>query len=115
MRSGSKTCFVPTVCGTGRPRGCARRDPIESGRVGVHDDPVFTLEGHSIDLDVLYREMYGYAVLIDGERVVDVPVTDKLHPVNHAIRSECRDRLDTLGWAAKGPGRSPRYSLHREL
>lgn len=94
---------------------------------------IFTLESHTIDLDVLYREMYGYSVVADGERVFNglardtpavkrllnqlfgVPVTDNIHPANNAIRGECRDRFAALGWATKGPGRSARYVLHRQL
>ncbi|WP_460809662.1 hypothetical protein [Nocardioides salsibiostraticola] len=102
-----------------------------AGGSSAEDVVVFTFQGFGIDLDVLYREMYRYSVVIDGERVFngsakdtpgvkrllnqlfDVPVTDKIHPINHAIRSNCRDRLNSLGWATKGPGRSAKYVLHR--
>lgn len=106
----------------------------ESLDVAVTNDLVtFSLEGHVVDLDLLYREMYRYSLLIDGERVFnglskdtpsverllnrlfDVPVTSRFHPVNNAIRSECRDRLQALGWATKEPGHSARYMLHRAL
>lgn len=95
---------------------------------------VFALHGFTVDLDVLYRAMYEHSVLnADGQRsfngnskdvpavkrlihdMFGVPVLDKIHPVNHAVRSEVRDRLDTLGWATKDPGRSGRYVLHRDV
>ena len=44
-----------------------------------------------------------------------VPVRNTIHPVNNAVRSKCRDRLQQLGWATKYPGRSAKYTLHREL
>ena len=77
--------------------------------------------------------MYAHSVVKDGARafngsakdtpavkrllnqLFDVPVRGKMHPINHAIRSECRDRLAALGWATKGGGTSARYALHREL
>lgn len=102
----------------------------------THDlaEHAFSLKGYDIDLNVLYRAMYDHSTVDDnGVRVFDgnakgtpavkrllhelfdVPVTDNIHPVNNAIRSECRDRLHALGWATKGPGRSARYELHRTL
>lgn len=100
---------------------------------GVADDTTFSMRGYLIDLDVLYREMYRYSTAIEGQRVFnglakdtpavkrllhdlfDVPVADKMLPVNNAIRSECRDRLEAVGWASKGAGRSASYVLHRSL
>ena len=95
---------------------------------------VFTVRGHQIDLDVLYREMHRHAVAgPDGELVFagnspdvpavkrlvhtlfGVPVSTGIHPVNNEVRSEVRDRLRLLGWASKDPGRTGRYVLHRDL
>lgn len=94
---------------------------------------VFEQLGYTIDLDQLYRAMYDQSVVENGERLFKgnapdvravkrllhdlfgVPVEDRMHPVNHAIRSECRDRLGALGWATKHPGHSATYTLHREL
>ncbi|WP_188110447.1 hypothetical protein [Aeromicrobium ginsengisoli] len=98
-------------------------------------ETVFTLHGYTIDLDRLYREMWAFSSVhvTSGERIFDgyspevpamkrlihelfdVPVQNRIHAVNDAIRSECRDRLTALGWASKHPGRSPRYTLHRVL
>lgn len=94
---------------------------------------VFECRGYTIDLVRLYREMNDQSVVEDGERLFqgnagdvravkrlihdlfEVPVEDKMHPDNHAVRSECRDRLSGLGWATKDAGRSATYTLHREL
>lgn len=96
-------------------------------------EQVFESRGYTVDLAVLYREMYDQSVVEDGARLFKgnardvravkrlihdlfgVPVEDKMHPDNHAVRSECRDRLEGLGWATKDPGRSATYRLHREL
>lgn len=119
-----------------RPAGAA---PDQTGDV-VGDAPapapgqVFTVQGHLIDLDVLYREMHRHAVAgPDGELVFagnspdvpavkrlihtlfGVPVSTGIHPVNNEVRSEVRDRLRLLGWASKDPGPSGRYVLHRDL
>lgn len=93
-----------------------------------------TLEGYTVDLDLLYCEMYAQSeVQPDGERLFDgnkknvravkrlinelfdVPVQDTVNPINHAVRSACRDRFHELGWATKYPGRSAKYTLHREF
>ena len=96
-------------------------------------DTTFECEGYTIDLDVLYRVMWTYAEEVDGALVFNgnrpsvpgmkqlihqlfgVPVESKMQPVNHAVRSECRDRLDHLGWATKRPGRSASYELRRTM
>lgn len=96
-------------------------------------EQVFECRGYTIDLAVLYREMYDQSVVDDGARLFKgnardvravkrlihdqfgVPVEDTMHPDNHAVRSECRDRLEALGWATKAPGHSATYTLHREL
>jgi hypothetical protein len=96
-------------------------------------EQVFDCRGYRIDLKQLYREMYDQSVLEDGHRLFkgnardvravkrlihdlfSVPVEDKMHPDNHAVRSECRDRLEALGWATKHRGRSATYTLYREL
>lgn len=96
----------------------------------------FTFEKHgfTIDLEVPYATMFEYSVIgADGQRafhcnakdvraakrllhdLFGVPVADKMHPVNHAVRIEARNRLKALGWAVEDEGRSARYSLHREL
>lgn len=93
----------------------------------------FTTHGYTIDLDAIYHAMWDHSEMEEKERVFnggkkgvpamkrliadlfDVPVETKAHPVNHAVRSQVRDRLHELGWATKDPGRSPRYVLHREL
>ena len=93
----------------------------------------FTTHGFTIDLDAVYHAMWDHSEIEGDQRVFngrkkgvpamkrliadlfDVPVADKMHPVNHAVRSEVRDRLDELGWATKDPGRGARYVLYREL
>lgn len=93
----------------------------------------FITQGFTIDLDAVYHAMWDHSEVDGDDRVFhggrkgvpamkrlladlfDVPVTDKMHPVNNAVRSQVRDRLHELGWATKDPGRSPRYVLHREL
>lgn len=93
----------------------------------------FTTHGFTIDLDAIYHAMWDHSEIDGDERVFNgrkkgvpamkrliadlfgVPVADKVHPVNHAVRSEVRDRLQALGWATKDPGRGARYVLHREL
>lgn len=102
------------------------------------DDPasnhIVEVQGHTIDLDVLYREMHRHSHLAeDGSRLFagnapgvpamkrllhtlfGVPVADGIDPVNDAVRSAVRDRLRELGWAAKDPGRSGRYVLLRDV
>jgi hypothetical protein len=96
-------------------------------------ETTFTVRGHTVDLELLYREMYAQSDVKDGERLFQgnardvravkrllnelfgVPVQDRSHPVNNAVRGECRDRLAALGWATKHPGRGATYTLHREL
>jgi hypothetical protein len=93
----------------------------------------FTTDGFTIDLDAVFHAMWDHSEMQRDERVFnggkkgvpamkrliadlfDVPVEDKMHPLNHAVRSQIRDRLNELGWATEDPGRSPRYALHREL
>lgn len=93
----------------------------------------FTTHGFTIDLDAVYHAMWDHSEFDGDQRVFngrkkgvpamkrliadlfDVPVADRMHPVNHAVRSEVRDRLDELGWATKDPGRGARYVLYREL
>lgn len=93
----------------------------------------FTTHGFTIDLDAVYHAMWDHSEVEGNERVFNggkkdvpamkrliadlfgVPVEDKMHPVNHAIRSQVRDRLHELGWATKDPGRNARYVLYREL
>ena len=99
-------------------------------------DPVelLTVRGHTIDLDVLYRQMHRHSMVgPDGVRVFvgnspdvpamkrllhslfGVPVRDGIDPVNNAVRSAARDRLGALGWAIKDVGHSGRYVLRRDL
>lgn len=91
------------------------------------------MHGFTIDLDAIYHAMWDHSEIEGDERIFNgrkkgvpamkrliadlfgVPVADKVHPVNHAVRSEVRDRLQALGWVTKDPGRSARYVLHREL
>jgi hypothetical protein len=96
-------------------------------------ETVFMLDGFTIDLDALYRAMYAQSVVEDGVRVFhgnsgdvravkrllhdlfDVPVRDRVHPVNNRVRKRSELRLAELGWAIKDEGRSARYELFREL
>lgn len=97
-------------------------------------ETVFTSHGFTIDLTQLCRAMYDQSVINEnGERafhgnsknvrsvkrllndLFGVPVADKMHPVNHAIRSQARDRLAALRWAQKDDGRSARYVRYRDL
>lgn len=108
--------------------------PSDEAASGAAANHLLTVRGHTLDLDVLYREMHRHSVAgPDGQRVYagnapgvpavkrllhdlfGVPVADGIHPVNNAVRSEVRDRLDELGWATKDLGRTGRYVLHREL
>jgi len=97
------------------------------------DDTTFAMGEYTIDLDQLYRAMHAQSVLEEGIRVFhgnsnavrsvkrllndlfNVPVRDRMHPVNNRIRKEAEIRLAALGWATKDPGRSARYELHRRL
>lgn len=96
-------------------------------------ETVFVMDGHTIDLDELYRAMHVQSVLEGGVRVFrgnskdvravkrllaelfDVPVRDTMHPVNSRIRKEAEIRMAVLGWATKDTGQSGRYELHRKL
>jgi hypothetical protein len=112
----------------------AAADPTGDVEEAPEPAQVFTVRGHHIDLDVLYREMHRHAVTgPEGElvfagnspdvpavkrlihKLFGVPVATGIHPVNNEVRSEVRDRLRLLGWASKDPGRSGRYVLHRDL
>ena len=97
------------------------------------DDTTFVMDGYTIDLDQLYRAMHAQSVVEGGIRVFhgnindvravkrllhelfDVPVRDRVHPMNNRIRKEAEIRMAALGWATKDPGRSARYELHRKL
>lgn len=97
------------------------------------DDTTFAMDGYTIDLDELYRAMHAQSVVEGGIRVFhgnsnavravkrllhelfDVPVRDRVHPMNNRIRKEAEIRMAALGWATKDPGRSARYELHRRL
>lgn len=66
----------------------------------------FTMHGFTIDLDAVYHVMWDHSEIVGNERVFNggkkgvpamkrliadlfgVPVEDKMHPVNHAVRSQ---------------------------
>ena len=108
----------------------SRAEAWDSGPVVA---TVFQAHGYEIDVDLLYRAMHQQSVMEQGKRVFhgnsrrvksvkrlltdlfDVPTDGAVHPVSNAIRKRAEERLAELGWAAKDPGHSARYTLHREL